>query len=86
MVWVGAKVMSHRVHAVYDGEVLRPENDLDLIPNTRYLLIVEEDDHSPEISRETPYPLSFIRSLATDMKVTDLAERHDVYAHKRLED
>lgn len=69
--------MSYRVHAVYDGEVLRPEDDLDLIPNTRYLLIVEKDDLNPNISRETPYPLSVIRSLATDMKVTDLAERHD---------
>jgi hypothetical protein len=78
--------MSYRVHAVYDGKVLRPEDDLDLIPNTRYLLIVEEDDHNSEITQETPYPLSLIRSLATDMKVTDLAERHDVYAHKRIED
>lgn len=78
--------MSHRVHAVYDGKVLRPEDDLDLEPNTRYLLIVEKDDDTPEISRETPYPLSVIRSLATDMEVTDLAERHDVYAHKKLKD
>jgi hypothetical protein len=78
--------MSHRVHAVYDGKVLRPEDELDLEPNTRYLLIVEKDDHSGEIPRDTPYPLSVIRSLATDMKVTDLAERHDAYAHKKLED
>jgi hypothetical protein len=78
--------MSYRVHAVYDGKVLRPEDDVDLEPNTRYLLIVEKDDHNAEISRETPYPLTVIRSLATDMKVRDLAERHDVYAHKKLED
>ena len=78
--------MSHKVHAVYDGKVLRLEDDLDLEPNTRYLLIVEKDEPNGEISRETSYPLSIIRSLATDMKITDLAERHDQYAHKKLED
>lgn len=78
--------MSYRMHAVYDGKVLRPEDSVDLEPNTRYLLIVEKDDHNGEISPETPYPLSVIRSLATDMKITNLAERHDVYAHKKLGD
>jgi hypothetical protein len=78
--------MSQRVHAVYDGKVLRPEEDLDLEPNTRYLLTVERDDDKSKISSEMPYPLSVIRGLATDMKVTDLAERHDVYAHKKQED
>jgi len=78
--------MSHKVHAVYDGKVLRLEDDLDLEPNTRYLLIVEKDDQNGQISRETPYPLSFIRSLATDMKVSDLADCHDQYAHNKLED
>lgn len=77
--------MSHRVHAVYDGEVLRPESDIDLKPNTRYLLVVEEATNG-EISEETPYPLSIIRSFATDMKVTDLSTRHDYYAHRKLED
>ena len=78
--------MSHRVHAIYDGKVLRLEDNLDLEPNTRYLLIVEKDEPNGEISRETPYPLSVLRSLATDMKISDLAERHDQYAHKKLED
>jgi hypothetical protein len=78
--------MSHRIHAVYDGKVLRPEDELALEPNTRYLLIVEKDESHGEIPRDTPYPLSVIRDLATDMKVTDLAERHDAYAHQKLEE
>jgi hypothetical protein len=78
--------MSQRVHAFYDGEVLRPEDARDLEPNTRYLLIVEKEERNGEISRQTPYPLSVIRSLATDMKIADLAERHDLYAHGKLED
>ena len=77
--------MSHILHAVYDGEVLRPESAVDLEPNTRYLLIVEKEKTNGEISEETPYPLSIIRRLATDMKVTDLSARHDYYAHQKLE-
>ncbi|HEY0432117.1 MAG TPA: hypothetical protein VGC61_09870 [Pyrinomonadaceae bacterium] len=78
--------MSFRVHAVYDGKVLRPEDEVELEPNTRYLLIVEKDDHDKQTPRNAPYPLSVIRDLATDMKVADLAERHDAYAHKKLEE
>jgi hypothetical protein len=78
--------MSFRVHAVYDGKVLRPEDELELEPNTRYLLTVEKDDHDEELQPNAAYPLSVIRGLATDMKVTDLAERHDAYAHNKLED
>jgi hypothetical protein len=78
--------MSFRVHAVYDGKVLRPEDELALEPNTRYLLIVEKEEGNNEIPQDTPYPLSIIRRLATDMAVTDLAERHDAYAHQKLEE
>lgn len=78
--------MSFRVHAVYDGKVLRPEDELELEPNTRYLLTVEKDDLDEELQPNAAYPLSVIRGLATDMKVTDLAERHDAYAHNKLED
>lgn len=83
---MGNLVMSQRVHAFYDGEVLRPESDVDLEPNTRYLLVVEKEETNDEISEETPYPLSIIRSFATDMRVTDLSTRHDYYAHNKLED
>ena len=72
---------------MYDGEVLRPESDIDLKPNTRYLLVVErEEAANGEISEETPYPLSLIRSFTTDMNVRDLSTRHDYYAHRKLED
>jgi hypothetical protein len=78
--------MSQRVHAFYDGKVLRPESDVDLKPNTRYLLVVEKEETNGEISEDTPYPLSIIRSFATDMRVADLSTRHDYYAHNKLED
>lgn len=78
--------MSQRVHAFFDGEVLRPESDVDLKPNTRYLLVVESEETNGEIAEETPYPLSIIRGFATDMKVRDLSKRHDYYAHRKLKD
>jgi hypothetical protein len=78
--------MSHRIHAIYDGEVLRPENDIDLEPNTRYLLIVEKDERDSSATADAPYPLTVIQNIATDMGVTDLAENHDRYAHAELAD
>lgn len=34
---------------------------------------------------ETVYPLTLIANMAVDVGVTDLAERHDSYAHGKLE-
>ena len=78
--------MSQTVHAIYDGEVLRLQESVDLEPNTRYLLVIEKAESNGEASAEIPYPLEVIGKLATDMGVTDLAERHDFYAHGKIED
>ena len=78
--------MSQIVHAIYDGEVLRPQESVDLEPNTRYLLVIEKDESNGDVPGEAPYPLSVIAKLATDMGVTDLAGRHDFYAHGKIED
>ena len=34
----------------------------------------------------TEHPLTTIRKMAVDVGVTDFAERHDFYAHGKLED
>ena len=78
--------MSQRVHAIYDGEVLRPESEIDLERNKRYLLIVEKEESEDQAAPDVPYPLTVIQNIATDMGVTDLAENHDRYAHAKLED
>ena len=75
-----------RIHAVYDGEVLRPENGTQLETNARYLLIVEKDESKDQSTSDAPYPLTLIQDIATDMGVTDLAENHDRYAHAELVD
>lgn len=76
--------MSQRIHAIYDGSVLRPETEIDLEPNTRYLLTVEKDERDELVRLDAPYPLTLIKNVATDMGVTDLAENHDLYAHTKL--
>ena len=75
--------MSKTLEAVFDGEVLRPENKSGLRPHARYRVTVEE------ISRPAPqdaaeYPLNTLLRLATDMGISDLAARHDEYAHGKL--
>jgi hypothetical protein len=78
-------IMSQRLHAICDGEVLRPEGAVDLEPNARYSLIVEKDDGDGQVDTHGAYPLTVIQNLAIDMGVKDLAENDDRYAHAKLE-
>jgi len=41
---------------------------------------------SAEQNGASVYPLTVIAELAVDVGVSDLAERHDFYAHGKLED
>jgi len=36
--------MSRTVHAIFDGKVLRPEEEVDLEPDTRYIITIERDE------------------------------------------
>lgn len=45
-----------------------------------------EERYQAADKNETVHPLTLIRKLAIDAGVTDLAERHDFYAHGKLED
>jgi hypothetical protein len=74
-----------RLRAVFDGEVLRPEQPVDLQPNTTYVVTIEEAS-DVGAGTEPTYPLTEIRRLATDMGVTDLSTGHDRYAHDRIVD
>ncbi len=73
--------MIRSVRVVFDGEVLRPDRPVDLEPNTAYLVTIERRVSPRRGRRLSPYPLTEISLLATDMGVTDLAARHDRYAH-----
>jgi hypothetical protein len=68
---------------VFDGEVFRPEQPVDLQPNVTYEVTIERAVSGDRDGEETAYPLTEIARLATDMGVTDLATNHDRYAHGR---
>ena len=78
--------MAKMLRAVFDGEVLRPEEPVDLKPDTRYVVTIEQEEEGEETGEAGDYPLTKIGRLATDMGVTDLSTRHSWYAHGRLED
>ena len=78
--------MSKTLRAIFDGEVLRPEEPADLKPNTRYLVTIEREAEGEEAGAAGAYPLTEILGLATDLGVADLSIRHSWYAHGRLED
>jgi predicted DNA-binding antitoxin AbrB/MazE fold protein len=78
--------MSKTLHVIYDGEVLHPEEKSDLQPNTRYRVIIEEEESNGDATENRAYPLTMLLDLATDMGVADLAARHNQYAHSTLED
>jgi hypothetical protein len=69
-----------RIHATFDGKVLRPEETLLLEASRRYLLTIEEDSEGE--GKESEHVLSRLTKIATDLGVTDLAERHDDYGSR----
>ena len=75
--------MVRRFAATFDGDSLRPDGPVDLTPNGRYVVTVEPAAASPSEPADVPDVLAQLAALATDMGVTDLAERHTHYAHAR---
>lgn len=73
--------MTTTVRAVFDGEVLRPEETVGLERNTIYIVTIEREAAAPEGAGGETYPLTEIGRLSTDMGVTDLAAHHDRYTH-----
>jgi hypothetical protein len=72
--------MQRTVHVIFDGEVLRPEEPLDLRPNGRYLVTIQEQASEPT-GAEAPGMLDDLLDLITDFGVSDLAAQHDHYLY-----
>ena len=77
--------MARTIRAVFDGEVLRPEQPTDLQPQRTYEITIEREVSPEEAQASEEYPLTMIAHLATDLGVEDLSTGHDRYAHRRLE-
>lgn len=79
--------MTTTIRAVFDGEVLRPEQPVDLRTDTTYLVTLEaEASEAGDARAAEAHPLTGILRLAVDMGMDDLSTRHDWYAHGRLPD
>jgi hypothetical protein len=72
--------MQQTLRVIFDGEVFRPEEPVDLEPNAHYEITVTVV-HSDEVSEGVPRPLRRYAALAQDLGVTDLAAQHDHYLY-----
>ena len=72
--------MRRSVRVLFDGEVLRPEEPLDLTPNGRYVVTIE-DPPSESARVEEPGILDDLLDLVTNFGISDLAAQHDHYLY-----
>ena len=78
---------------IFDGQVLCPEELVDLEPNVHYIVTVERKEKEEE-KPQVPSNRAFRRILerATNLGISDLAEQHDYYFygteidHARIEE
>jgi hypothetical protein len=70
--------MSRTLTMIFDGEVFRPTEPVDLPADTEYRVTIE--DEGANIAAEDDSPLMRYLKLAQPLGVTDLAEQHDHYA------
>jgi predicted DNA-binding antitoxin AbrB/MazE fold protein len=70
--------MTRTVTVIYDGQVLRPQEPVDLEPNVTYRVTIEDD---PAQAAEEQYPLAKFARFAIETGIPDLAEQHDHYLY-----
>lgn len=70
--------MSQQLTVIFDGEVLRPETPLNLLPNGRYKITIEPENE-PE-TKENVWDL--LESMAGTIDApTDWSSEHDHYLY-----
>jgi hypothetical protein len=72
--------MQQTLRVIFDGEVFRPEEPVDLEPNAHYEITVTAVDSVGAPNGEAR-PLRRYAALAQDLGVTDLAAQHDHYLY-----
>lgn len=73
--------MTRTVEVVYDGEVLRPAEPLDLRLNGRYRVTIGEEVAPKGGFKSVSEFLLWIADNAQDLGIEDLAEQHDHYLY-----
>ena len=75
--------MAKTIRARFDGQVLRPEEPLDLPSDVVYTVTIERETLPTRETRSSkPHPLQVIADMAIEMGVTDLSARHQWYARR----
>ena len=68
--------MSKTLHVIFDGKVLRPEEEVDLEPNTRYIVTIEREE------RDEPDLWDVLSELAGTVEGPQVwSEQHDHYLY-----
>jgi hypothetical protein len=70
--------MARTVTAIFDGEVLRPTEPLDLQPETEYRVTIEEPESADPYADR---PLMRFADIRIDSGLGDFAEQHDHYLY-----
>jgi hypothetical protein len=73
--------MTKTVHAIFDGKVFFPEEDVDLKINKRYRLRIEpltKEETNESVVTDSAFDIA---SLAVKTGITDLATNHDHYLY-----
>ena len=75
--------MKKTLHAIFDGEVLRPQEPVDLQVNGRYLVTVEPSGEEQVAASEDAQEnlADYLVSLAVHTGIPDLAHQHDHYLY-----
>lgn len=68
--------MVHKLYATYDGHVLLPEGEVDLLPNHRYLIKIESPQQQrPEPKKNVLQRLSENKYTGKTYDLIDLSNR-----------
>ena len=76
--------MTRTLTVLFDGEVLRPQESVDLQANTYYQVIIQDevdDEATATAGQDEEHPLAKFTKYAIDTGISDLAEQHDHYLY-----
>jgi len=75
--------MVKRLHAIFDGNIFLPKEQVDIQPNTEWIIMISDEKIEVSVEKK-PHPLEVVSQLSTDMGPADLSENFDHYSGRYL--